>query len=42
MKEPTFGEVLMSTLREIAKYTVPPGMLEDEEENKHEDSNSRQ
>lgn len=41
MKEPTFGEVLMSTIREIAKYTVPPGMLEDEEDD-HEDSNGRQ
>ena len=36
MKEPTFGELLMDTLRDIARNTVPAGMLEDEEAEENE------
>ena len=43
MKEPTFGEVLMNTIRDIARDTVPAGMLDGgEEETPDENSNSGQ
>ena len=41
MKEPTFGEVLMNTIRDIARDTVPAGMLGGGEEDETDERNER-